>query len=83
MSLRDELIRVIEDSGATLPRDLGDDTSLIRSGLLDSIALFDLALWVEDRVGSTLDLSSFDLAAEWDTPAKLVAFIERQRQVRG
>lgn len=82
MSLRDELMRVIEDSGATLPRDLGDDTSLIRSGLLDSTALFDLAVWVEDRVGSTLDLSSFDLTTEWDTPAKLVAFIERQRQMR-
>ena len=77
MSLRDELLRVIEASGAPLPGDLDDDTSLIRSGLLDSTALFDLALWVEERVEPGLDLTSFDLSEEWDTLARLQAFIER------
>ena len=77
MPLREELVRVIEASGATLPCDVGDDTSLIRSGLLDSTALFDLALWIEERVAPGLDLASFDLAEEWDTLAKLLAFIER------
>jgi acyl carrier protein len=77
MSLRDELLQVIEASGAPLPNDLDDDTSLIRSGLLDSTALFDLALWVEERVEPGLDLTSFDLSEEWDTLARLQAFIER------
>jgi acyl carrier protein len=77
MSLRDELVRVIQEGGLDMPADLTDDTSLIRSGVLDSTALFELALWVESRVAPGLDLTSFDIAEEWDTLAKLVAFIER------
>jgi acyl carrier protein len=77
MSLRDELVRVIEEGGVEMPADLTDDTSLIRSGVLDSTALFELALWVEGRVGPGLDLTSFDIAEEWDSVAKLLAFIER------
>lgn len=77
MSLRDELVRVIEEGGAMLPGDLDDHTSLIRSGILDSTALFELALWIEDRVAPGLDLTAFDLAEEWDTLAKMRRFIER------
>jgi acyl carrier protein len=77
MSLRDELVRVIEEGGVEMPVDLTDDTSLIRSGVLDSTALFELAVWVEGRVAPGLDLTSFDIAEEWDTLGKLVAFIER------
>lgn len=77
MALRDELVRVMEASGTMLPDDVDDDTSLIRSGLLDSSALFELALWIEDRVAQGLDLTSFDVADEWDTLAKLQRFIER------
>jgi acyl carrier protein len=80
MALRDELVRIIEASGALLPEGLCDDTSLIRSGLLDSTALFELALWIEERVAPGLDLTSFDLAEEWDTLAKLQAFIERHNR---
>jgi acyl carrier protein len=83
MSLRAELVRVIAASGAALPRDVGDDTSLIRSGLLDSTALFELALWIEERVAPGLDLTSFDLAEEWDTLAKLLVFIERHAPTKG
>jgi acyl carrier protein len=77
MALRDELVRVMEASGAMLPDDIDDDASLIRSGLLDSSALFELALWIEDRVAQGLDLTSFEVADEWDTLAKLQRFIER------
>jgi acyl carrier protein len=77
MGLREELLRVFASSGASVPSDLDDQASLIRSGLLDSTALFELALWIEDRVTPGLDLTSFDLAEEWDTLAQLVSFIER------
>jgi acyl carrier protein len=77
VALRDELLRVIAQSGASLPDDLDDDASLIRSGLLDSTALFELAVWIEERIGPGLDLTSFDVAAEWDTLTKLVRFVER------
>lgn len=77
MSVRDDLLRAIEESGAHLPADFDDDTSLIGSGLLDSTALFEFALWVEDHVAPGLDVTTFDLAEEWDTIAKLLAFVER------
>jgi acyl carrier protein len=71
MALRDDLVRVLEASGAPLPEPLDEHTSLIHSGVLDSTALFDLALWIEARLGTALDLTAFDLAEEWDTLAKL------------
>jgi hypothetical protein len=77
VTARDELREALEVSGATLPQDFDDDTSLIRSGLLDSMALFNLALWVEERVTPGLDLTAFDLSAEWDTLRLLRAFIAR------
>lgn len=75
--LRAELLHVIEGAGVQLPADFDDDASLIRSGLLDSTALFDVVLWVESRVPSGLDMTTFDLAEEWDTVAKVVMFVER------
>ena len=77
MALRDDLLRALEASGATLPSDLDDHTSLIRSGILDSTALFELALWVEEHAAPGLDLTAFDIGEEWDTIAKLLAFIAR------
>jgi acyl carrier protein len=83
MTLRDELIQVMEDCGAELPPDLDDHTSLILSGTLDSTALFELALWIEDHVAPGLDLTAFDLAEEWDTLSKLLAFIDRHARRPG
>jgi acyl carrier protein len=77
MALREEILRVIGEAGASLPEGVDDDTSLIRSGLLDSTALFELAVWLEERVAPGLDLTSFDVAEEWDTLAKLMRFVER------
>ena len=76
-ALRAELLRVIAQSGAAVPDDVQDDASLIRSGLLDSTALFELAVWIEERIAPGLDLTTFDLAEEWDTLRKLMLFVER------
>lgn len=82
MTARDEVREALEGSGVSLPHDFDDDTSLIRSGLLDSMALFNLALWVEERVTPGLDLTAFDLSAEWETPRLLRAFIARHGETR-
>ena len=79
MSLRDDLVRAIEESGVQLLADVDDNASLISSGLLDSTALFEVAPWVEEHVARELDLTTFDLVEEWDTIAKLLAFVERHR----
>lgn len=82
IALRAELLRVIAQSGASVPDDVQDDASLIRSGLLDSTALFELAVWIEERTTPGLDLTTFDLAEEWDTLGKLMLFVERYRRER-
>lgn len=79
MTLRDDLLFAMEQRGVDLPPDFTDDSSLIRSGLLDSTGLMNLVLWVEERIGAELDLTSFDLAEEWETVGKLVSFIERHQ----
>ncbi len=56
-----------------------DETSLLRSGLFDSTALFHLVEWIERRVGAPVDPTSLDLVSEWDTVSRILAFIERRR----
>jgi acyl carrier protein len=81
-ALRAELLRVIREAGVSAPDDVQDDASLIRSGLLDSTALFELAVWIEERITPGLDLTTFDLAEEWDTLGKLMRFVDRYSRER-
>jgi len=82
VSLRDELIAEIEGWGLPLECRLAADTSLIGSGAFDSMALFNLLHWVEERVGETVDPTEFDLAAEWETVDLVVRFVEERRAAR-
>lgn len=77
--LRDELIDVILESRSDFIGTLTDTTSLISSGLLDSLGLLSMALFVEREVGRPLDITSFDLRREWDTIADVLRFIEQLR----
>jgi GNAT superfamily N-acetyltransferase/acyl carrier protein len=78
MSLRDELIAALSGWSAWQPVE-GDDQSLIGSGRLDSSALFELSLWIEERVGRPLDPATFSVARDWDSPRSILVFIERAR----
>jgi acyl carrier protein len=79
---REDLVHLVREllakSEKELPSELRDDTSLIRSGLLDSLALLELAEWVAEALGGALDLQRIDLRAEWDTIADVWAFIEQR-----
>lgn len=55
------------------------DSSLIRSGLMDSLALFQLTLWIEAEVGAPLNLDEIEIGEAWDTPADIARFIETTR----
>ena len=79
-SIRDRLIRLLEEGDQVSDGLLGDDTSLIRSGLLDSLGLFNLALWIEKETGSRLDLSSLDPSNEWETIPDILKFIGEHRE---
>ena len=72
VSLRDELLAFLADQGVEPD---GDGELLFESGLLDSLALFNLVLWIEERTGAPIDPTSFDLAQEWASVRDIVAFV--------
>jgi acyl carrier protein len=77
-SLKDELLQALE-SWDVDPADLADPhASLIGGGLLDSLALFNLSTWLEERLGRPIDPASFDVMTEWDSVEAILRFIERQ-----
>ena len=76
-SLREKLIVILETSNAELDGDLQGDTPLIKSGRLDSLGLFNLALFVESESGREVDITAYDLSKEWNTIDDLLNFITR------
>lgn len=77
MSLCDRLVAFIEGQDLELDSELKETTSLIKSGLMDSLALFNLATWIEGEINSQVDLTAFDISEEWDTVANILSFIEK------
>lgn len=78
-SMRDRLVRLLEEGSQEPDCETGDDTSLIRSGLLDSLGLFHLALWIEKETRSRLDLASLDPSKEWDTIPDILNYVAKHR----
>ena len=76
-----QLFGIIEAATPARNGPLTDETSLIKSGQLDSLGLFNVAAFIEREVGRKLDLASFDLPSEWDTVAGMLRFILAQREL--
>jgi acyl carrier protein len=72
--LRDELLRFLADQGVELP-DEGDAAPLLEMGLLDSLALFNLALWIEEHTGAPVDPTAFEVEKEWGSVRAILAFV--------
>ena len=68
----------LQSLDAKLPPALKDEESLIRSGLLDSSALFDLLLWVEQQTGTPLDPTRFDFLTEFDSINGIARYLGNQ-----
>jgi acyl carrier protein len=79
MSLREQLIRSLGKSNVARATQLGDRSPLISTGVLDSLALFNLTIWVEEQVGAPVDPTTFDLATEWNTIGGILRFVESHR----
>ena len=78
IDLRGRLIRFLLDTGRVTQASLDAGSPLITSGLIDSVTLFSLALWIEEAVGRPVDLTRIALPADWDSVELILAFIERQ-----
>lgn len=79
MSLHDRILDFIKKLNLERNTKIKADTSLIKSGLIDSLSLLHLAEWIEQQVDTHVDLTKFDLSKEWDTIADIGGFIERHR----
>ena len=79
MSEAARVVAFINGPECTIDATVDNGSSLIRSGLLDSLALFQLSLWIEGQVGAPIDPDEVDLAAEWDTPEDIARFIAAKR----
>lgn len=77
--LRPRLMRFLLDTGRVTEPNLDASLPLITSGLIDSVTLFDLAMWIEEEVGRSVDLTRIALPGDWDTVNLIVTFIERER----
>jgi GNAT superfamily N-acetyltransferase/acyl carrier protein len=82
-SLRDELFAQIHGWGLDLPADLDDRSPLMASGLFDSLALFNLILWIETKTGRAIDPTQVDIAREWASIADLLQYIHRANGASG
>jgi acyl carrier protein len=79
-SLHDRLVEFIEEAGVDLDgQPLKEDTSLIRSGLFDSLALLHLVTWIGEECDLEVDQTRFDPSQEWDTIADILRFIEKHK----
>jgi acyl carrier protein len=79
LSIGDDLSRVVESWNLRMPNQWDGNTSLIRSGILDSLALYQLILWIEEQTGKPVDPTQFDLASELDSITDILRFVERNR----
>ena len=59
------------------PDDYGTADSLIDDGVLDSLGLVRLALWIERQFGVEIDLASLD-ASELESVGKIAAFVDQR-----
>ena len=78
--LANELIAALMEWGIRVDGADPLDFSLISSGAMDSLALFRLSVWIEAKIGRPVNLATLDLTTDWDTPARIVRFIEATRQ---
>lgn len=83
MPLRDQLVDLLEEGNTDPNFTVSDDTLLISSGLIDSLALFKLALWIEKETNANLDLITLNPSKEWDTVTDILTFIREKRTETG
>jgi acyl carrier protein len=77
--MHDELITAFATWSPNLAQDVARDTPLLTSGRLDSVALFQLLLWIEGRIGRPIDVTTIDMPARWDTVDMIIAFVEQEK----
>ncbi len=79
MKMQDRVRSFISTLDIPLPADFNDDSELLTSGVLNSLALFELAGWIEEQSGRPVVAEAVDLTEEWNTVASIARFITAHR----
>ena len=74
---RGELVTLLADSVTDIDHTLGLNEPLISSGRVNSLALFKLALWIEEQSPRPIDIAAIDIAQAWDSLELILDFLER------
>jgi acyl carrier protein len=77
LALRHELHALIRSWNPALSSDVDDHSSLIGSGIIDSLALFNLILWIEAKSGRTIDPAAVNVTRDWDTVAAILQYLDQ------
>ena len=80
MALHEELMAAFATWSPSVAQGLSHETPLLTSGRVDSLALFQLLLWIEGKVGRTIDVTAIDMPAQWNTVDMIVAYVEREKR---
>lgn len=71
------LERKLDELGREPAGALRDDTSLLASGLLDSMTILELAEWIDGETQEPVDLAAVDVKTRWDSIAGILDFVEQ------
>ena len=81
MSLQHDLVRFLENKikepGISIDGALTEETPLLTSNLISSLTLLELAIWIEERMVSPIDLKTIDPVKNWNTIGDILCFIKR------
>ena len=77
--LCETLIAFLKPLKGAAAASIDDDTLLLSSGLVDSLVLLQLSIWIEEQVGGPVNPAEYNLAEEWATVASTACFVKRLR----
>ena len=78
---RAELIALLSETVPDIDDTLGANEPLVSSGRVNSLALFRLALWIEEQTSQPIDFTRIDIGEAWDTTDRILDFLERIREI--
>lgn len=84
MSLSERLFKFVreemEENDIEMDGQFDENTSLLKSGLFDSLTLLDLTAWIEEELGVEIDLMAIDPVTQWDTISDILNFISLRKK---
>ncbi len=71
-----QLIEFLESIAADPSLVFQPETEIFSTGMFDSLALVSLVEWAEKKSGRAIDASIVDFQLEWQTIARVAAFVD-------